>query len=322
MFIYRQCMMITTVLSFLLSIILITKGADWFIESAVSISTKSGLPKIIIGATIVSFATTAPEFTVSAIAAYLDHADLTVGNAVGSAICNIGLALGIVILARPIIVEEGSFLHKSAIMLISAIVLIGLTIDGSLSSTDGLVLLGIFVGFLYYNYRLQTALFKEKGSARQSISFTGMKKDVGYFLLGSACVVAGSRILVDAGTQMAQWLGIPEMIIGLTLVAVGTSLPELITAISATLKGHQDLSIGNILGANTMDIAMILGFSSQIRELPIMPQSIRYDFPAMLVIMLLLVIFGITGRRLERWEGGVILGFYIAYIAGLFIFYN
>ncbi|WP_440952121.1 calcium/sodium antiporter [Methanococcoides sp. FTZ1] len=315
-------MVISTILLFILGLILITKGADWFIESAVCISTRSGLPKIIIGATIVSFATTAPEFTVSAIAAYIGHTDLTIGNAVGSAICNIGLALGAVIAIKAIPIEESAFLHKGVIMLISGLALIALTIDGILTALDGIVLLVIFLGFLYYNYRLQSAIFDGSGKKREKLSLKEMKSDIFYFILGSACVVIGSRLLVDSGTEIAYWLGIPEMIIGLTLVALGTSLPELITAVSATLKGHQDLSIGNILGANTMDIAMILGFSSQIRSLPILDQSISYDFPVMILIMLMLVIFGITGKKLERWEGGVILVTYFAYVAGLFIFYN
>lgn len=314
--------MLSTLLLFLLSLVLITKGADWFIEAAVAISTKSGLPKIIIGATIVSFATTAPEFTVSAMAAYLGHTDLTIGNAVGSAICNIGLALGVVIAVKAIPVDGNSFLHKSAIMLIAALTLIALTLDRTLSSFDGIILLTIFVGFLYYNYRLQSAIFSGNEKKREKLSLSEMRSDIFYFLLGATLVVIGSRILVDTGTEIARWFGIPEMIIGLTLVALGTSLPELITAISATLKGHQDLSIGNILGANTMDIALILGFSSQIREIPILDQSLMYDFPFMIVIMLLLIIFGITKKRLDRWEGVVIMLVYFGYIAGLFLLYN
>ncbi|MCD4822202.1 MAG: calcium/sodium antiporter [Methanococcoides sp.] len=314
--------MLPTLLLFLLSLVLITKGADWFIEAAVAISAKSGIPKIIIGATIVSFATTAPEFTVSAMAAYLGHTDLTIGNAVGSAICNIGLALGVVIAVKAIPVDGHSFLHKGAIMLIAALTLIALTLDRTLSSFDGIILLIIFVGFLYYNYRLQSAIFDGNDKKREKLSLSEIKSDIFYFLLGAALVVIGSRILVDTGTEIARWFGISEMIIGLTLVALGTSLPELITAISATLKGHQDLSIGNILGANTMDIALILGFSSQITDIKILDQSLMYDFPFMIVIMLLLIIFGITKKRLDRWEGVVIMLVYFGYIAGLFLLYN
>ena len=208
-------------------------------------------------------------------------------------------------------------------MIVSALLLIVVSIDGMLTPVDGILLLVVFVAFLYYNYRLQSLLFgtneevnEELGEISNSIS-----KDVVFFVLGAALVVGGSRILIDSGTDIAMWLGVPEMIIGLTLVAFGTSLPELITAISATRKGHNDLAVGNILGANTMDIALILGASSLISELPIQDQSLYYDFPAMLLIMGMIVFFGLTGRKLARWEGAIILATYIAYIVGLFFFY-
>lgn len=310
------------IVAFIASLALITKGADWFIESAVSISEKSGIPKIIIGATIVSFATTAPEFAVSATAAYIGHTELTVGNAVGSAICNIGLVLGFIIAIKAIPVELHGFTRKSGFMLTSALLLIALAYDRVISSFDGILLLMLFAGFMYYNFRLQRAIFDGNEGIGEKVPFSQLKKDIVLFITGAVLVVIGSRILVDSGIEIAQWFGVPEMIIGLTLVALGTSLPELITAISATRKGHQDLSIGNILGANTMDIALILGASSQIRPLPILDQSMNYDFPAMLFIMALLVIFGLTKKRFDRWEGAIILGTYLMYTAGLFIFYG
>ena len=312
-------MVLETALLLLLSLLMITKGADWFVESAVSISEKSGIPKIIVGATIVSFATTSPEFAVSVTAAYMGHVDLSVGNAVGSAICNIGLVLGLIVAIRAIDVDKHGFVRKGAFMLISGLLLILTTLDGKLSSFDGILLLLVFVGFMYYNYKLQRAVFDGEGNQRERTPLLDMKKDILLFVTGALLVVLGSRILVDA---VAEWLGVPQMLIGLTLVALGTSLPELITAVSSTLKGHQDISIGNILGANIMDITLILGVSSQIRTLEILPQSIIYDFPAMLLIMVLLVIFGITRRKLERWEGGLLLGVYLAYIAGLFIYFR
>ncbi|MDY0386719.1 MAG: calcium/sodium antiporter [Methanolobus sp.] len=314
--------MLVTVALLLVSLVMITKGADWFVESAVSISEKSGIPKIIIGATIVSFATTAPEFTVSAMAAYLDHVEMTVGNAVGSAICNIGLVLGAIIVIKAIPIELHGFTRRGGFMLSSALLLIIVAYDGVISSFDGILLLMIFIGFMYYNFRLQRAIFGENEELRERVPISQLRKEIALFITGALLVVVGSRILVDAGISIAEWLGVPEMIIALTLVALGTSLPELITAVSATLKGHQDISIGNILGANTMDIALILGVSSQIRPLTILPQSLSYDFPFMLLIMALLMIFGITGRKLERWEGGLILGAYFVYIVGLFTLYN
>jgi cation:H+ antiporter len=315
-------MVLETALLLVLSLLMITKGADWFVESAVSISEKSGIPKIIVGATIVSFATTSPEFAVSVTAVYMGHVDLSVGNAVGSAICNIGLVLGLIIAIRAIDVDKHGFVRKGAFMLISGLLLILTTLDEVLSSFDGILLLLVFVGFMYYNYKLQRAVFDGEGNKRERTPLLDMKKDLLLFVTGALMVVLGSRILVDAGIAVAEWLGVPQMLIGLTLVALGTSLPELITAVSSTLKGHQDISIGNILGANIMDITLILGVSSQIRTLEIQEQSIIYDFPAMLLIMVLLVIFGITRRKLERWEGGLLLGVYLAYIAGLFIYFR
>ena len=313
---------ILTIILFIASIAFITKGADWFIESAVSISEKSGIPKVIIGATIVSFATTAPELAVSATAAYLNHPEVATGNAVGSALCNTGFVLGSVILIKSINLDIGTFIRKGAIMLISGIILLITTIDGTLSRFDGFVLLLIFIGFLYYNYRLQYSIFRDTGTKMNKETFTGLKSDIFFFVIGSSSVIIGSRLLIDTGVKIAQWIGIPEIIIGLTLIALGTSLPEFITAVSSCIKGHQDLSIGNILGANTMDIALVLGISSQIRNLPILEQSINYDFPVMLLIMSMLIIFGLTNKRLDRWEGAVIFGTYAVYITGLFVWFN
>ncbi|MBN2110882.1 MAG: calcium/sodium antiporter [Methanosarcinaceae archaeon] len=315
-------MVMGTIALIIIGLAMITKGSDWFVESAVTISEKSGIPKIIIGATIVSFATTSPEFAVSVTAAYIGHTDLSVGNAVGSVICNIGLALGLVIVINAIPVERHSFVRKGSFMILSGILLVITTIDRQLSSFDGLLLLAVFVAFMYYNYKLQRTIFSDSDGSFVRTPAKYMKKEIMLFIAGASMVVAGSRILVDSGIDLAEWLGVPEMLIGLTLVALGTSLPEIITAISSTLKGHQDISIGNILGANIMDITLILGASSQIRTLDILEQSMVYDFPAMLFIIIILVIFGITGRKLEKWEGSVILMSYAAYIAGLFIYFR
>ncbi|HIH74442.1 MAG TPA: calcium/sodium antiporter [Methanosarcina sp.] len=307
---------------FLLSLAMISKGSDWFIEAAVTISNKSGIPKVIIGATIVSFATTAPEFAVSATAAYIGHTDVTIGNAVGSVICNTGLILGSIIVIKAIPMRDDTFHIKSGLMLLAGVVLIILSRDGNINRLDGILLLLVFFAFMYHASRTQRVLFGDNETEKQKMKLKDIQKDIAYFVLGSLSVVIGSRILVDSGIKIAEWIGIPEVIIALTAVAIGTSLPELATAIASLRKGHQDLSIGNILGANTMDIALILGASSQIRVLPVSEQLAGYDFPFMFLISLALIVFGITGKKLERWEGGIILVAYLAYVAGLFIFYR
>ncbi|WP_345945535.1 calcium/sodium antiporter [Methanosarcina sp. DH2] len=317
----KDAMDLLLIFLFLLSLAMISKGSDWFIEAAVAISNKSGIPKMLIGATIVSFATTAPEFAVSATAAYIGHTDVTIGNAVGSVICNTGLVLGSIILVKAIPMKDDTFPIKSGLMLLSGIVLIIISRDGNVNQLDGVLLLLVFFAFLFHASKTQRVLFGDKETGREKLRIKEIRRDIAFFVLGSLSVVIGSRILVDSGIKIAEWIGIPEVIIALTAVAIGTSLPELATAITSLRKGHQDLSIGNILGANTMDIAMILGASSQIRVLPVSEQLSGYDFPFMFLISLALIIFGITGKKLERWEGGVILGAYLAYVAGLFIFY-
>jgi cation:H+ antiporter len=299
---------------------MITKGADWFVESSVSISEKSGIPKFIIGATIVSFATTSPELAVSATAALIGHTDMTVGNAVGSVICNIGLILGLVVSIRAVSVEVESFIRKGFFMALGGIILILISLDQSISNIDGTILLIIFIGFLYYNYKLQRAVFSGVDKI-EKVPFREMHRDIVFFLVGASLVVIGSRIMVNSGIELARIVGIPEMIIGLTLVAFGTSLPELITAVSSTIKGHQDLSIGNILGANTMNITLILGVCSQITSLETLKQSINYDFPMMLVFIFILLIFGVTKKCLERWEGVFMVLLYVMYVAGLIVWY-
>ncbi|AGB49136.1 K+dependent Na+ exchanger related-protein [Methanomethylovorans hollandica DSM 15978] len=313
-------MIAITVLLFILSLLMITKGADWFVESAVSISEKSGIPKVIVGATIVSFATTSPEFAVSATAALLGHTDMTVGNAVGSVTCNIGLILGSVLAVKAASVDVESFIRKGFFMALAGITLIVVSLDQHISKTDGIILLIIFVGFLYYNYKLQRAIFDGPEKVERT-PLREMQKDIAYFLIGAILVVIGSRIMVNSGIELARIVGIPEMIISLTLVAFGTSLPEFITAISSTMKGHQDLSIGNIIGANTMDITLILGVCAQITSLEILDQSLSYDFPAMLAFVFLLLIFGVTKKRLERWEGASMVLLYGLYVAGLMRWY-
>lgn len=313
-------MFLITILLFIVSLLMITKGADWFVESAVSISEKSGIPKVIVGATIVSFATTSPEFAVSATAALLGHTDMTVGNAVGSVTCNTGLILGSVLAMKAASVDVESFIRKGFFMALAGITLIVVSLDQHISKTDGIILLIIFVGFLYYNYKLQRAIFDGPEKVER-VPLKEMRRDIVLFLTGAILVVIGSRIMVNSGIELARIVGIPEMIISLTLVAFGTSLPEFITAISSTMKGHQDLSIGNIIGANTMDITLILGVCAQITSLEILGQSISYDFPAMLVFIFLLLMFGVTKKRLERWEGAFMVVLYGLYVAGLMIWY-
>ena len=321
---------ILTYVLFTVGLGLIAFGADWFVDAAVNISKRSGIPKAVIGATVVSFATTAPEFFVSFMAAIGGHPDMAIGNAVGSTICNIGIAIGFIVVLRTVSIDDKSFNIKALMMLIAGAVLCVLSYTGMITKFDGLILLVIFVAYIAYVYREQKNNTKEKEKnktdeiiVRKGIwSLIKMKDsylDILMFLAGAIFVIGGSRLVVDNGILIAGQIGIPEIIIGLTVVSIGTSLPEIITAITSFRKGFQELSIGNIVGANILDITMILGVSSMFADLPINSQLLRYDYIFMMLLFVLVALFGFR-KKITRTQGAIISVVYIAYVIGLFVY--
>lgn len=306
---------------------LIAFGADWFVEAAVNISKRYSIPKAVIGATIVSFATTAPEFLVSFIAALNGQADLSIGNAVGSTICNAGIAIGFIVMMKTVAVDDKNFNIKALLMLVSGIVLFILSWNGVITKMNGLILLVLFAVYILYTYQSQKKEpkkpeddmpLKRKGIWAK-IKLKDAYLDVLMFLVGAVFVVGGSRLVVTYGTEIAHQLGIPELIIGLTLVSIGTSLPEIITAITSYRKGYQDLSIGNIVGANILDITMILGVSSLFVDLTVNSQLLRYDYIFMILLFVLIAIFGYR-KKITRWQGALIALVYVVYLIGLFVY--
>lgn len=299
-------------------IVAIVKGADWFTEAAVWFADKTGIPKIIIGATIVSLATTLPEFAVSSYASFTGHSSMAVGNAVGSAICNIGLVLGLTLLLCNFQVERQGFVHRSLFMIGGAVVLYLVALDGVISRADGGILLLLLAGFIYYTLQEIKTYKGSKHDQDISISGTPLRSTI-QFIVGAALVVVGSRLVVSSGIVIAEFFNIPEIIIALTLIALGTSLPELVTAITATLKGYQALSIGNIVGANILNITWVIGGSALVGPLKISAENLRLDFPVMALLMVALLIFGLTRNILEKWEGATLLIMYTSYIGYIVI---
>ena len=315
------------ILLFLAGFSIITKGANWFVGSAVSIAEATGVPKIVIGATIVSVATTFPEFCVSFIASLMNHPETAVGNSIGSAVCNIGLILGTSVLIRPMVVQKKAALRQGAFMLAAGISAILLAFNGQLSQLDGLVLLVGLVCYIWYSLR-------NSGRKRDSAVNTGSKRiaeerfswqkssAIQRFCIGGIGVGLGSVLLVQNAAVIARWLGVPELIIALTLVSVGTSLPEYLTSLTAIAKGHGDLGVGNVIGANVLDMFWVLGASSLVRSLSIQRQTQVLDFPFMLLLMGLCVLFSTTGRKIYRWEGAILFGFYCLYLLLMFRFFT
>ena len=304
----------TAVLLFLLGLALIIKGGDWFLSGAVWIAEATGVPRFIIGATIVSLATTLPELMVSVTGVLQGETDLAVGNAVGSVTANLGLILGISLVCIPSRVVRAQFELKAFLMVCAAALLMILCREGSLAVLPGLLRLGIFGAYLWSN--LHDARSGMSGEARPGIQWKKALGKILLFVLGIGAIVIGSRLLIDYGSELALLMGVPSSIIGVTMVAIGTSLPELVTTLTAIAKKEASMSVGNIIGANVIDLTLILPVCAAISggRLAIVSQTTALDLPACLLLCCLAVLPPLLAGRFFRWQGVAILSLYAAYI--------
>lgn len=319
-------------LLFAIGIALIVKGGDFFVDSASWIAEVSGIPKFIVGATIVSVATTMPEMIVSVMASVegkqlmaagkmADAAgkfDMAVGNAVGSVTANTAIILSLAILFMTIVIPRKKYLVKG-LLLIGAIITVWIGSLGSeprhFSLIASIVLFVIFAVYVFENIKSA----KADRSTEEKPSFT--KKDIVikllFFVLGAVMLVIGSDLLVDNGTAIAKAIHIPEAIIAITMVAIGTSLPELVTTITAIVKKQSGLSAGNIIGANVIDLSLILPLSSIVSggKLEISEQGYMLDMPACLAIVAVAIIPTLFTEKFKKWQGAVMLCMYAGYLA-------
>lgn len=321
--------MTLVIILFFVGFFLITKGADIFIDCTVKIGRKTGISELILGATIVSFATTLPELTVSVFASIDNYTTMSLGNAVGSIICNTGLILGLVVIISPFKVDKNMFSSKSIILLISVLTLMVLGANRSISRGDGLILIVLLIVFMYSNIKSVSGKNRiNSPNNMQSNSCDNIKSSkhenlkVGVlFVLGLIMMVVGSKLLVDNRVKIANSIGVPQGIISLTVIALGTSLPELVSSLTAIKKKHHGISVGNILGANILNIVSVIGISSLINDLPILSQNMRIDFEFMTIILLILILPTIKSGKLYRVQGLLLLSSYIIYITTLYFMY-
>lgn len=321
--------MTLVIILFFVGFFLITKGADIFIDCTVKIGRKTGISELILGATIVSFATTLPELTVSVFASIDNYTTMSLGNAVGSIICNTGLILGLVVIISPFKVDKSMFSSKSIILLISVLTLMVLGANRSISRGDGFILILLLIVFMYSNIKSVSGKNRiNSPNNMQSNSCDNIKSSkhenlkVGVlFILGLIMMVVGSKLLVDNGVKIANSIGVPQGIISLTVIALGTSLPELVSSLTAIKKQHHGISVGNILGANILNIVSVIGISSLINDLPILSQNMRIDFEFMTIILLILILPTIKSGKLYRVQGLLLLSSYIIYITTLYFLY-
>lgn len=314
-------------LLFILGLILLIRGGDWFVRGAVGIAQFFHVPEFIIGATVVSIGTTLPEVMVSSSAALAGHGEIAYGNALGSIICNTALIAAVTIAIRPSRVDTKTlrapiifFLIASCFYTVTAI------LKGSFSRLSGAILLLLFVFYMIFT----VISGKKHGNVDlEEIEETSDKIStcIFFLVLGAVLIAFGADLLVDNGTLIASALGVPESVIALTFVALGTSLPELVTAISSLVKGHSSLSLGNIVGANIFNLVLVSGTAALLspfsvptgKEIMGIPASYVLDIPVMLLVSLILIVPALWKGKLSRVQGISLLLIYAAFCAVQFI---
>lgn len=328
--------MILPIVAIVLGLGVLVWSADKFVDGAVGVAKFCGMSTLLIGMVIVGFGTSAPEMVVSAISAMQDAPELALGNAYGSNIANIALILGVTAIISPVIVVRKALVRDLPVLIAVTAVAIIQAVDGSISRLDGLVVLLVFAGVTTFN--IVSELRQKKGAAAEEPAAAesgeseklSLGKSILWLVLGLALLVASSRALVWGAVEIARALGVSDLLIGLTIVAVGTSLPELASSIAAARKGENDLAIGNIIGSNLFNTLMVVGIAAMIAPMHSFSASIlSRDLPVMAVLTVLLLLFGLPVRksrvgadgkrigRINRLEGTVFLVAYVGYIGVL-----
>jgi cation:H+ antiporter len=303
------------ILVFIIGLVLIIKGADWVTDFGSRLAKKLGVSELVIGLTVVATATSLPELAVSLVSAFSGVAAIATGTIIGSNISNIALILGASALAYPL-ATGSSFIKQGLATLGFSLIVAALLVDG-LQWYDGAVILVLFAGYLAYVIKNRKE--EDKEITQKYIKTKGNKwRFLGFTLIGGLVVVAGAHLMVSSTVNLARFLGVPEMLIAIIIIAFGTSLPELVTSVTAAMKHMRGISLGNILGTNIFNIA-VLGISSLVAVVPVTQHILTIDLPIMLLVTVLLIVFMRTKWKLNRKEGFLLLAIYIMFIALQFV---
>lgn len=302
---------------FLLGLAILYVGAETMVNSSSRLAASWGIRPLVIGMTVVAFGTSMPEMMVSLLAAFRDSSDIAAGNIVGSNIANIGLILGFTALIAPLLVPRSLLRREVPFMIGASLLLYLLAADGTLGFGNGVLLFCLLLVFLCYC--LRTARRGDDGGGSAVMASRSRLRDSLLVLIGIVGLGGGAEMMVRSAVVMARAFGISELVIGISVVALGTSLPELAASGISALKGHAELSIGNVLGSNIFNILFVLGVCPMIRPLTIDPSLLRLQLPVMLLFSVGLV--PLLGHRYKicRWKGLLLLGGYLAFIVGLFV---
>lgn len=294
--------------------VLLVKGADWFVDGAASIAAKLGIPQLVIGLTIVALGTSAPEAAVSLTAAFHGNADITIGNVVGSNILNILIILGLAAVICPMKVARLTAFVDIPVTIVITLLLLLLGYDGTVSRLDAGILLLFFIAYLSYLFAMTKKGLIVGESEEEGAKIQSVPKALLFTVVGLALIIVGSSLAVDAASAIATMLGLSERFIGLTIVALGTSLPELFTSVVAAIKKNPDMAIGNIVGSNIFNILFIVGLSGLVIPVPFV-SAFRFDTLIAATAALLLLVLALPTKRLGRVAGIIMLAGYVAYFA-------
>ena len=313
-------MSLTIIILLLVGFALLVGGAELLVRGASRLAVAVGISPLIVGLTIVSLGTSAPEISVSLDAAMRGQGDLAIGNVVGSNTFNILFSLGLAAVITPLVVDRRLVRREVPIMIAAGIALLLLTIDGSLDRFDGAVLFAGLVAFLAY--MLRSAKKEVAAPSAPDVAGPPVKGargrivDVALIVVGLALLALGSQWLVDGASQLARVFGVSELVIGLTVVAAGTGLPEVATSVVAALRGQRDIAVGNAVGSNVFNILAVLGITGLIAPgVEVAPAALNFDIPVMVVTLLLTVPIFFSGLRISRLEGLLFVSLYVAYVA-------
>ena len=319
----------TLLLLFLAGLVLLLLGAELLVRGASRLALALGLAPIIVGLTVVSIGTSAPELAISIGGALSGTPDLALGNVVGSNIANVLLILGLVALVAPLVVHRQLVWLDVPLMIAASLLCFGMALDGRIARWEGGVLVACAIAYIVFLLRMArrhpeqvpTDPQLDEQAPGEPAPKVGIARQCLLMAAGLAMLIVGARLLVDAATQTASAFGLSDFVIGLTVVAVGTSLPEIATSILSVLRGQRDLAVGNIVGSNIFNLLLVLGATALIASdgVPVTPSAIRFDLPVMTAVAVACLPIFFTGHRIARWEGALFVGYYIAYTAYLLL---
>jgi cation:H+ antiporter len=314
-----------TIFLLILGLVLLIVGAELLVRGASRLAAAFGISPLVIGLTVVAFGTSSPEMAVSVMSAYEGQADLAVGNVVGSNIFNVLFILGLSALITPLLVSRQLIRLDVPIMIGVSVLLLLLALDGNINRLDGVILFAGIISYtafqIYQSRREKKANEAEGEVIEKPTTPLQWLINLGFVIGGLVLLVVGSNWLVDGAIFIAQSLGVNELVIGLTIVAAGTSLPEVATSVIASIRGQRDIAVGNVVGSNIFNILAVLGLSGLVSpsSIAVPASALQFDIPVMMVVALACLPIFFTGRVIARWEGFVFLAYYIIYTVYLIL---